>query len=191
MRTRVERGEAQWQTLAWWYGMREFDRVPEDEFSDFSLGRYLWKLVQLAAIRPMVRISGRQAALVGLGAVNVKGRFGAKQLEFLIAHRRDSDGPVRFRANRRTGRPWPIMLSADKMCDLTMFTVVKSRTTAYQSDACVIAVSPPKMDEHGTPPANRCAIRRRSYPREPEAWQPLRLRSPRHLARRLHASGFP
>ena len=51
--------------------------------------------------------------------------------------------------------PMVVLDEVDKMCDLTMFTVAKSRTTAYQSDACVIAVSPPTMDEHGTPPAKR------------------------------------
>ena len=51
--------------------------------------------------------------------------------------------------------PLVVLDEVDKMCDLTMFAVAKSRTTAYRSDACVIAVSPPKMDEHGTPPENR------------------------------------
>ena len=60
----------------------------------------------------------------------------------------------------KTGRssysaPLVVLDEVDKMCDLTMFAVAKSRTTAYRSDACVIAVSPPKMDEHGTPPENR------------------------------------
>ena len=40
----------------------------------------------------------------------MKGRIGAKQLEFLIAHRRDSDGLVRFKPTR-AGRPWPVMRS--------------------------------------------------------------------------------
>ena len=60
----------------------------------------------------------------------------------------------------KTGRssysaPLVVLDEVDKMCDLTMFTVAKSRTTAYQSDACVIAVSTPTVDVPGTPPAKR------------------------------------
>ena len=45
----------------------------------------------------------------------------------------------------KTGRssycaPLVVLDEVDKMCDLAMFTVAKSRTTAYRSDACVIAV---------------------------------------------------
>ena len=56
----VEKRGAQWQTLAWWYGRREFDRVPIDEFGDFSLGRFLWKLAAVQAVSPVVHVSGRQ-----------------------------------------------------------------------------------------------------------------------------------
>ena len=60
----------------------------------------------------------------------------------------------------KTGRslystPLVVLDEVGKMCDLTMFTVAKSRTMAYQPDACVIAVSTPTVDEPGTPPAKR------------------------------------
>ena len=37
-----------------------FERVPEDEFGDFSLGRYLWKLAAVEAVSPVVHVIGRQ-----------------------------------------------------------------------------------------------------------------------------------
>ena len=58
--TRVKRGAAPGQTWAWWDGVNGLDRVPEDEFGDFSLGRFLWKLAAVEAVSPVVRISGRQ-----------------------------------------------------------------------------------------------------------------------------------
>ena len=57
---RVEHGRAPLETLAWWYGRREFARVPIDEFGDFSLGRYLWKLAVVKAVRQVVHVRGRQ-----------------------------------------------------------------------------------------------------------------------------------
>ena len=57
---RVERGGMKGVKLAWWDGMRVFGRVPEDEFGDFSLGRYLWKLTAVEAVNPVVYIAGRQ-----------------------------------------------------------------------------------------------------------------------------------
>ena len=56
----VKRSEAGWATLAWWYGREELDRLPIDEFGDFSPGRYLWKLAEVEAVVPIARISGRQ-----------------------------------------------------------------------------------------------------------------------------------
>ena len=60
----------------------------------------------------------------------------------------------------KTGRslystPLVVLDEADKMCHPKMFTVAKSRTTVYQSDGCVIAVSTPTVDEPGTPPVKR------------------------------------
>ena len=51
--------------------------------------------------------------------------------------------------------PMVVLDELDKMGDLTMFIIAKSLTTAYQSDACVNAVSTPTVDEPGTPPAKR------------------------------------
>ena len=56
----VKSGLEPWQTLAWWHGRRVFERVPEDEFGDFSLGRYLWKLAAVEAVSPVVHVIGRQ-----------------------------------------------------------------------------------------------------------------------------------
>ena len=56
----VEPGEAPLQTLAWWYGRRESDRVPIDEFGDFTHGRHLWKLAEVKELTPMVHVRGRQ-----------------------------------------------------------------------------------------------------------------------------------
>ena len=56
----VEYGGAPFQTLAWWCGRQEFDRVPIDEFGDFSLGRYLWKLAAVKEVSPVVHVRGRQ-----------------------------------------------------------------------------------------------------------------------------------
>ena len=47
---------------------------------------------------------------------------------------RDEDGRSSY------GAPLVVLDEVDKICDLAMFTVAKSRTTAYRSDACVIAV---------------------------------------------------
>ena len=45
---------------AWWSRRRVYTRVPEDEFGDFSPGRYLWKLSAVEAVSPVVYISGQQ-----------------------------------------------------------------------------------------------------------------------------------
>ena len=57
---RVKRGAAPGQTWAWWDGVNGLDRVPEDEFGDFSLGRFLWKLAAVEAVSPAVFVRGRQ-----------------------------------------------------------------------------------------------------------------------------------
>ncbi len=68
--------------------------------------------------------------------------------------KRDSAMAIRFAGGgkilgltpeMKTGRssycaPLVVLGEVDKMCDLAMYTVAKSRTTAYRSDACVIAV---------------------------------------------------
>ena len=56
----VETWGAKWQTLALWHGRREFDRVPIDEFGDFSHGRFLWRLSAVEAVSPVVHVRGRQ-----------------------------------------------------------------------------------------------------------------------------------
>ena len=55
---RVVTGSPCWR--AWWSRRRVYTRVPEDEFGDFSLGRYLWQLSAVEAVDPVVYVRGRQ-----------------------------------------------------------------------------------------------------------------------------------
>ena len=117
--------------------------------------RILLRDFMIGCIRPALHQVG------GLVDESAKLKPGEKKRDRALATQLAGGGTIRgLSPGMKTGRssysaPLVVLDEVDKMCDLTMFTVGKSRTTAYQSDACVIAVSPPTMDEHGTPPAKR------------------------------------